>query len=122
MQPIFVIMKTLLTLALVTVIGSVSAQKVLTEFRVEGLCGMCENRIESALDVAGVISAEWDQETKMLQVAYRGNKITEEQLHALIHAVGHDTSAGKATDEQYAGLHGCCKYRDGASSTNDGKE
>ena len=119
---IFVIMKALLTMALISLMGTISAQKVTTEFRVEGLCGMCENRIEAALDVAGVVSAEWDLETKVLQVTYREKKISEEQLHALIHAVGHDTSEGKATDEQYAALHGCCKYREGASCTNDGKE
>lgn len=109
-------------MVLVTLIGTASAQKISTEFRVEGLCGMCESRIEAALDIAGVISAEWDRETKILQVVYRENKISLDQLHALIHEVGHDTSAGKASDEQYAGLHGCCKYREGASCTNDGKE
>lgn len=95
----------------------VQAQKVETSFRVEGVCGMCEERIEGALDVRGVVSAEWDRESKMLAVVYKENQISEAQLHDLIHAAGHDTSAGKATDEEYAGLHGCCKYREGASCT-----
>lgn len=98
------------------------AQKELTSFRVEGVCGMCEDRIERALDVPGVVAADWDRESKMLSVVYRANKITEEDLHALIHAVGHDTSAGKCTDEEYAGLHGCCKYREGASCPHEEKE
>lgn len=98
------------------------AQKVETTFQVEGVCGMCEQRIEGALDVPGIISAEWDMETKMLHVVYRESKVSEQELHDLIHAVGHDTSAGKATDEEYAGLHGCCKYREGASCSGSGQE
>ena len=98
------------------------AQKVETTFQVEGVCGMCEERIEGALDVPGIISAEWSKETKMLHVVYLANKMSEQDLHDLIHAVGHDTSAGKATDEEYAGLHGCCKYREGASCSGSGPE
>jgi copper chaperone CopZ len=98
------------------------AQKESISFRVEGVCGMCEDRIEGALDVPGVVVADWDLETKMLSVVYRSKKITEQELHDLVHAVGHDTSAGKATDDEYAGLHGCCKYREGASCPHEGKE
>ena len=95
------------------------SQKETASFRVEGICGMCEERIEGALDVPGVVVADWDKETKMLQVVYQTKKLSEEDLHALIHAVGHDTAAGKATDEEYAGLHGCCKYREGASCPSE---
>lgn len=108
-------MKHLLSLVFVLSALGAQAQKVETAFRVEGLCGMCEDRIEGALDVKGVVSAEWDRETKLLTVIYKEKLLTEQDLHDLIHAVGHDTSAGKATDEEYAGLHGCCKYREGAS-------
>lgn len=98
------------------------AQKESVTFRVEGICGMCEDRIEGALDVPGVVVADWDRDSKMVSVVYRSKKITEQQLHDLIHAVGHDTSAGKASDEEYAGLHGCCKYREGASCPHEEKE
>jgi copper chaperone CopZ len=80
---------------------------------------MCEQRIEAALDVPGVVAAEWDQDSKLLTVVYKSKQLTEQDLHDALHAVGHDTAAGKATDEQYAGLHGCCKYREGATCTKD---
>lgn len=117
MKSYFAPMKHLIAFTLMVAALGVQAQKVETSFRVEGICGMCEERIEGALDVRGVISAEWDRESKMLTVVYEEKQISEAALHDLIHAVGHDTSAGKATDEEYAGLHGCCKYREGASCT-----
>ncbi len=74
---------------------------------------MCEERIEKALDVPGIIMAEWDVETKKAKVAYKTKALSEKQIHQLVANVGHDTSEIKATDEAYANLHGCCKYREG---------
>ncbi|MGY8942023.1 MAG: heavy-metal-associated domain-containing protein [Flavobacteriales bacterium] len=109
-------MKQLTTIAFVLVsIASFGQKKAETTFVVQGLCGMCEERIEKAFDVPGVINADWDVETKELQVAYKTKKLDENKLHALAAAAGHDTDQVKATDEVYAGLHGCCKYREGAS-------
>ena len=90
------------------------------EFQVSGVCGMCETRIEKALDVPGVIMAEWDVETKKAKVAYKTEVISEEQIHQLIANVGHDTEKIKATDEAYANVHGCCKYRVGGGSCTGG--
>ena len=85
-----------------------------TKMHVEGICGMCEDRIESALDVKGIWIAEWDVETQKLYVVYKESKITKEQISALINEAGHDTELSKATDEQYGKVHGCCLYRDEA--------
>jgi hypothetical protein len=35
---------------------------------------------------------------------------------------GHDTDQVKATDEVYANLHGCCKYRDGSNCSGEDKK
>jgi copper chaperone CopZ len=86
-------------------------------FEVSGVCGMCEDRIESALDVKGIVVADWDLETKQLHVVYNSKKISEEDIHALLNEVGHDTEKSRATAEQYEGLHGCCKYRDAGAGT-----
>ena len=83
---------------------------------------MCETRIEKALDVPGVIMAEWDVETKKAKVAYKTKVISEEQIHQLIANVGHDTDKIKATDEVYANIHGCCKYREGGGSCSGGDD
>lgn len=101
---------------------SYAQKKVEIEFQVSGVCGMCETRIEKALDVPGVIMAEWDVETKKAKVAYKTKVISEEQIHQLIANVGHDTDKIKATDEVYANIHGCCKYREGGGSCSGGDD
>lgn len=86
-----------------------------TSFQVSGVCGMCKDRIENALSVKGVKMATWDRDTEMCRVIYRTDKVEEAELHRLINEVGHDTALSKASDEEYATVHECCKYRDGAS-------
>ena len=103
--------------------ASFAQKKAEIEFQVSGVCGMCETRIEKALDVPGVIMAEWDVETKKAKVAYKTKVISEEQIHQLIANVGHDTEKIKATDEAYAKMHGCCKYRElGGGSCTGGDD
>jgi len=82
------------------------------EFEVHGACGMCKDRIESALDHKGVKFAEWNKSTQMLKVVFNTKKIQEQKLHELVAKVGHDTSKIKAKDEVYNELPDCCLYRD----------
>lgn len=73
---------------------------------------MCKKRIETALDKTGIKQAVWDTKSKELKVTYNSSKITEEQIHKVVAAVGHDTDKVKAKDEVYADLPFCCLYRD----------
>lgn len=91
---------------------AVFAQKTTIEIPVAGVCDMCKARIERSLDVPGIWFAEWSPETKMAVVVYKADKITPEDIHGLIANAGHDTDQKKATDEAYAKVHGCCRYRD----------
>lgn len=76
---------------------------------------MCEKRIETALlNLDGVWTADWNVETHETMVVYNPKKIEELELHQAIAAVGHDTPLVKAKDEDYAKVHGCCKYREEA--------
>ena len=102
----------LLLVALALTAVSVQAQKAELTFGVSGICGMCENRIEAAFDQKGIVAADYDLEKKTIHVVYKVKKWNEERLHKLATGVGHDTDKYKATDEQYANMHGCCKYRD----------
>ena len=108
----------LLLVAVALTAVTAQAQKAELTFGVSGLCGMCENRIESAFDQKGIVAADYNLETKQLYVVYKGKKWNEESLHKLATAVGHDTDKYKATDEQYANIHGCCKYRDPKSCSD----
>ena len=104
----------ILSLLLVAFSFQAMAQKELitVEINVDGVCGMCKTRIENALDVKGVKMANWTASTHTCKIVYREDKISEEEIHQLLNAAGHDTEKSIASDEEYAGVHGCCKYRE----------
>jgi copper chaperone CopZ len=105
-------MKKLFIGLLLLVSGSALAQTSEVTFWVDGVCGMCEKRIESALiNSSGVKFADWDLETLQVKVAYNSKKITEQKLHEILSGAGHDTQKVRAKDEDYAKVPGCCKYR-----------
>ena len=95
-----------------TMAMTAQAQKAELTFGVSGICGMCENRIESAFDKKGIVAVDYNLDNKKIHVVYKTKKWNEESLHKLATGVGHDTDKYKATAEQYANMHGCCKYRD----------
>lgn len=111
-------MKTnLISLILLSLIVSTSAfaqsNKVTSAtIKVYGNCGMCKKRIETALDRKGIKQAVWDIQSKELSVVYASKKISEQQIHELVAAAGHDTDKAKASDETYSSLPFCCLYRD----------
>jgi copper chaperone CopZ len=82
------------------------------KFHVAGVCGLCETTIERAVDVKGVVAADYTLETGILEVTFKPSKISEDQLHKLLNEVGYDTEKSKATDEQYNRVHDCCRYRE----------
>lgn len=82
-------------------------------FFVDGVCGMCEKRIESnCLATKGIKMADWNKENRMLKVIYNEKKISLEQIHKKVASIGHDTKLETATEEAYNKLDMCCKYRD----------
>lgn len=91
-------------------------KKAEAKIQVSGNCGMCEKRINNALDVPGVVFSSWDRVSKTATIAYKPRKITEQKLHELIAAVGHDTDKVKADTAVYKKLPGCCLYRDNANT------
>ena len=90
-------------------------------FGVSAVCGMCEERIETAFDVKGIVMADYDLKSKKLNVVYK-TKVFPDVLdvHRIAANVGHDTEKVKATDEAYNSLHHCCKYREGAKECFEG--
>ncbi|MAO10364.1 MAG: ATPase [Flavobacteriaceae bacterium] len=86
-----------------------------TSLEVDGVCGMCKERIEKAsIKTKGVKSAIWDVQTHELKLIYNENKTNLDAIKENILAVGHDVEELKATDEAYNSVHPCCKYRDEA--------
>ncbi|MGB5417884.1 heavy-metal-associated domain-containing protein [Algibacter sp.] len=80
---------------------------------VDGVCGMCKARIEKAcLNTKGVKFATWSIETHELKLIYDDRKTDLKTIEGQVLAAGHDVKGQKATDEAYATVHPCCKYRD----------
>ena len=81
------------------------------KFKVYGNCGMCETRIEKAANgVDGVAKADWNKDTKIMEVTFDESKTSKDKIEKAIAKVGHDTDMLKANDEAYRDLPGCCKY------------
>ena len=80
---------------------------------VDGVCGMCKERIETAaIRTKGVKSAVWNVDTHELKLIYDERKTDLTKISKKLASVGHDTKEIKATEEQYQSVHPCCKYRD----------
>jgi len=104
----------LLALTLVLSLGTIYAQSniITTNLLVEGNCEMCKSRIEAAaMAEPGILAANWNVETKMLEIKHNYFISDIDALHQAIADEGHDTDKVKATDDVYEALHGCCKYR-----------
>lgn len=81
------------------------------KFKVGGNCDMCKTRIEKAAkSVEGVSAADWNKETKMIEVTFNPDTTEIQKVHEAIAKAGHDTELVSASDETYANLPACCKY------------
>jgi len=97
----------LFMMAAFTVFAGNKTEKI----KVLGNCGMCQTRIEKAAKgVEGVQTAEWNKETKMLEVSFDDAKTSADAIEKAVAKVGHDTPNYKADDEVYKNLPGCCHY------------
>ena len=115
-------MKNLVFLVFALVMSlNVSAQKKADiVFGVSAVCGMCEDRIEAAYDVKGIIIADYDLEKKTLHVVYETKHYPDVlDIHRIASNVGHDTDLVQASDEVYENLHSCCKYRGAHQCSGD---
>ena len=99
--------------AFILTVNSFGQKKADITFSVSAVCGMCEERIEKAYDVKGIVMADYELKTKNLHVVYKTKLFPDVlDVHRIAANVGHDTDKIKASDEVYNNLHGCCKYRD----------
>ena len=74
---------------------------------------MCENRIEKqSIDIKGIKLADWNLENRTLKLVYNEKHISINEIHKFLASIGHDTKKETASDEAYALLDPCCKYRD----------
>ena len=107
-------MKTkVLSLVVLFVLGTftVFAGEKTEKFKVKGNCEMCEKRIEKAASaVEGVTKADWNKESKQMEVTFDDTKTSTDKIEVAIAKVGHDTPHHKAKTDVYDKLPDCCKY------------
>ena len=75
-----------------------------------GECSMCKKKIENAAVAAGAVTADWNENSKILAVSYDRNKTNMGGIEQAIAAAGYDTKNKMATNEAYNRLPGCCHY------------
>lgn len=103
---------TLIAAVLITLSGTAQSKITKIVLEVDGLCGMCKERIENAAYLTGVKQVNWDKATHELDVVFRNDKVSEEEIIASINNAGHDVKGSLASAEQYEQIHGCCRFRD----------
>ena len=102
-----------MALALITTMGLAQEKNKKLTMEVDGKCEMCKARIEkAALGVKGVKYALWDVPTHQLSLIIDECKTDPMKIKTALVTVGHDTKELKASDEAYASVHPCCKYRE----------
>ena len=87
-----------------------STQQQTDIIKVYGECGMCKSRIQKALKVDGISTANWNTEKKLLTVSYDPITTSNDDIQKKGSAVGHDTDKYQADDKVYNNLPGCCRY------------
>jgi copper chaperone CopZ len=108
--------KSILLFFFISIAAALSAQNKSVDtasFTVNGLCGMCEERIENAAYIKGVKKVDWDKEKQMLTIIYKPKKVTVEEVAQSVADAGHDNDYFKASDKAYGLVHNCCRYREG---------
>lgn len=78
--------------------------------KVQGNCGMCEQKIEGAVPDKKTATVDWNQDTKMATVQYDPAKISKSEILKKIAQAGYDNDEFSAPDNVYASLPSCCQY------------
>lgn len=80
------------------------------KIKTTAICGMCKDRIEKKLNYTkGVIFAELNIDTKIVEIKYKTKLLDEAKLKAIIAKLGYDADDTKKDEEAYAKLPKCCR-------------
>jgi mercuric ion binding protein len=104
-------MKNLLFFLFITLSSSLFAQKpALVSIQTNAQCGDCKERIETALNqTKGVVYAELNMETKVVEVKYNVKKTDVATLQKVLNLAGYDADDQKADSTAQKALPLCCQ-------------
>ena len=69
-----------------------------------------KTKIEKAAKAAGAATADWNDESKVLNVTYSATKSNNKKIQQKVADAGYDTQDLRTTDAAFNKLPGCCKY------------
>lgn len=78
---------------------------------VDGVCEMCQERIEKYAYGKGVKFAYWNQKSSFLKLVYKTNKTSLKEISERVASIGHKTNLHHADSNAYQDLPDCCKYK-----------
>ncbi len=82
-----------------------------TSFGVKGNCGMCKKTIETAaLSLDGVLSADWNGQSKQISLVYDPQVVELISIHKAIANSGYGTELVEHNMDNYDELPLCCQY------------
>ena len=95
---------------LITIVACSTKPNAEASFFVRGNCDMCKERIDkTVLSIKGVETANWDVESKMLQVSYDSTVVSKLDIEKGIAATGHATQGVPMDSTAHDKLPECCK-------------
>ena len=86
------------------------AQEVNKTLTVKGNCGMCKERIETAVKKFPTAKGNWEASTQTLNLTFSEDATSLDEIAKGIAEAGHDNSLYLADPKTYENLHSCCLY------------
>lgn len=104
-------MKTIILSLLMLFCAPLFAQKTtVIQIQTSAQCGDCKERIEGALNQSkGVVYAELNLETKIVEVKIKTAQTNKEQLQLVLVNIGYQADDKKAKPEALKALPLCCQ-------------
>jgi copper chaperone CopZ len=87
-----------------------SQKPIVVKIQTSAQCGDCKERIESKLNqTKGVVYAELNSETKVVEVKFKESKTNLDAIKGVIVSIGYDADDQKANVEAQKALPLCCQ-------------
>lgn len=80
------------------------------EFKTSAVCEMCKERIEDELNYTkGVVYAELDVDTKIVEVKFKTKFLNENRVKAIVANLGYNAGDTKRNEGAFKELPKCCR-------------
>lgn len=109
-KSLLIYMVILLFLVTGTTFAQKSTKNEVIKIKTSAQCGMCKDRIETALAYEkGIVKSDLNVDTKILTVTYKPLKINPGKIRELVSKIGYDADNVPADKLAYSKLPACCK-------------